>query len=176
VKKCSVCDVLSPGICEALTGAADIWNVITALANKTGLLSRYGDGTYRFHALLKEFLESELESDAKIDKPQLYKTAARWYLENEDWLHTLDMAAKSGDHDTIEKIMREASLKRDIAGVDVVQYILLIEKWLLSIPVRTVEQYPRLSIHCSIIQSVSTSHHGKGHDDKGQTVRRRKTS
>jgi len=151
LKKCSVCDVLNPGLCEAITGAADIWNVITALADKTGLVLRYGDNTYKFHALLREFLESELESDEKINKSQLYTTAARWYLENGDWLHTLDMAGKSGDYDTIEKIMRVASEKRNSVGFDIVQYIQLVEKMFLSIPVHIVEQYPRLSGNCFVV-------------------------
>jgi LuxR family maltose regulon positive regulatory protein len=134
LKKCSVCDVLNPRLCEAITGQSDIWEKITALADKTGLVSRYG-GMYKFHAVLKEFLESELNLDEKINKPLLYKTAAYWYRENGDWLHTLNMAAKSGDNDTIEEIARLASTKNDSAGVDVEKYIKLIESNFLSIPV-----------------------------------------
>jgi len=114
---------LNPDICEAITGAADIWNVITALADKTGLVSRYGNDTYKFHALLREFLESELKSDDKINKPSLYKTTARWYMESGDWIRMLDMAGKSGDHDTIEEVMRGAIIKSDRSGVDITQFI-----------------------------------------------------
>jgi len=155
LKKCSVCDVLNSGLCEAVTGAADIWEVITALANKTGLVSRYGNNTYKFHALLKEALESELDADEKIDKPSLYKTAAHWYMENGDWLHTLDMAAKSGDHDAVEEIARTASEIRDGFGVDAAQYIRFVEKTFLSIPSHIIAQYPRLSMHCSLVSLLS---------------------
>lgn len=148
LKKCSICDILNPELCEAITGRADIWDIITALANKTGLVSRHGNNTYRFHSLLKEFLESELKLDEKIDKPLLYKTAAYWYRENGEWLHTLDMAAKSGDHDAIEEIARAASKKHDSLGLDVTEYIRFVEKTFLSVPLPIIEKYPRLSGHC----------------------------
>jgi LuxR family maltose regulon positive regulatory protein len=156
LKKCSVCDVLIPELCEAITGQRDIWEKITALANKTGLVTRYGD-SYKFHAVLKEFLETELNLDKNIDKPQLYKKAAYWYIENGDWLHTLNMAAKIGDNDTIEEISRLVTAKNDNAGVDVEEYIKLVESNFLSIPVSIIEQYPRLSGLCFVVSFISRS-------------------
>ncbi len=151
LKKCSICDVLNPELCEAITGRADIWDIITALANKTGLVARHGNNTYRFHSLLKEFLESELKLDEKINKPLLYKAAAYWYRENGDWLHTLDMAAKSGDHGAIEEIARAASKKHDSLGLDVTEYIRFVEQTFLAVPIPIIEKYPRLSGHCFMI-------------------------
>jgi len=155
LKKCSVCEVLNSGLCEALTGAADIWNVITALAKKTGLVSRYGNGTYKFHALLRDALESELGADVRIDKARLYKTAAGWHMENGDWLRTLDMAAKSGDSGAIDEILRVMREKLAYSGVDIESYIQFVEKTFLSMPIHTAEQSPRLSMHCLLASFLS---------------------
>ena len=155
LKKCSICDVLSPELCEVITEKSDIWELITALANKTGLVSRYSNDTYKFHALIKEFLETELKLDKKINQLLLYKKAAYWYMEKGDWLHTLGMAVKSCNDDTIEEISRLASEKHDSAGVDISQYIKFVERNFLSIPVHIIEQYPRLSGHCFVVSLLS---------------------
>jgi len=155
LKKCSVCETLNTGLCEALTGRADAWEAISSLAKKTGLVSRYGDDTCKFHDLLREFLRLELETDDRIDKPLLYKTAAYWYRENGDWIHALDMAAKSGDHGAMEETARIASERFNSLGVDITAYIHFVEKAFLSIPTHIVEQYPRLSGVCFISSLMS---------------------
>jgi ATP/maltotriose-dependent transcriptional regulator MalT len=148
LKKCSICDFLNPKLCETMTGRADTWDVIAALAKKTGLVASFGNNIYKFHDLLKGFLQLELESDMKINKPLLYKTAAYWYMESGDWLHTLEMASKTGDNDAIDEIVRTASEKQSGSGIDIAGYIKLIEKTFLSIPIHIIEQYPRLSLNC----------------------------
>jgi len=147
LKKCSVCDSLNPQLCRALTGNAETWGVITNLAKKTGLVSRYGE-TYKFHALLREFLQFELEADEHIDKPALYKTAAYWYCENGEWVRSLEIAAKIGDNDIIDEIARKVGEKNESSGIDLEKWCKAIDKAFLSVPAHIIEHYPRLSILC----------------------------
>jgi|GEM_PF-2881586 len=149
LKKCSVCDFLNPQLCEEITGNAGTWDVIINLAKKTGLVSRYGE-TYKFHALLREFLRLELEADKSIDKPSLYKTAAYWYCENGEWVRSLEIAAKIGDNDIIDEFARKVAEKNECSGIDLEKWYKAIDKAFLSVPVHIIEQYPRLSILCFI--------------------------
>jgi ATP/maltotriose-dependent transcriptional regulator MalT len=106
LKKCSVCDILYPALCGAVTGQKNAWKIITAFAGKTGLLIHSGGDIYRFHTLLKEFLESELLVDDTIDKPLLYKTAAQCFKNSGDILRAINMAAKSRDIALVEEYLR----------------------------------------------------------------------
>lgn len=149
LKKCAICAGLNPGLCNAVAGQENAWDIIEKLADKTGLVIKQDVDAGRFHDLLREFLLDELHNDKDIDKPGLYKTAANWYSGNRDFLRALDMAAKSGDMETMEEISRATSLLYGEFGMDVEGYArLLEEKLLIGIPKNITAQYPRLSIRC----------------------------
>jgi len=93
-------------MCNAITGQDNAWDIISGFAAKTGLALRIGGNTYRFHAMLKEFLEAELALDTTIDKPLLYKTAAEFYKKEGDVLRAINMAAKSHNVAMVEEYLR----------------------------------------------------------------------
>jgi ATP/maltotriose-dependent transcriptional regulator MalT len=146
LKKCAVCDTLNPSLCAAITGTHGIWAHICTLAGKTGLIAGLPGGEWRFHTLLRDYLEYELLRDGTIDKPALFKAAAAWHMENGDLLRALDMAAKSGDLAFADGLSDIPQNKK--APVSAARYAALIEASFLSIPMGVTRDYPRLANHC----------------------------
>ena len=60
---------------RAITGSATL---LADLARSTVLVDEYG-GSYRYHSLLREFLQDELEAREPGATPELHRRAARWY-------------------------------------------------------------------------------------------------
>jgi LuxR family maltose regulon positive regulatory protein len=149
LKICSVCDILNPGLCNTITGQNNAWDIVSAFAEKTGLVAHLGRDTYSFHALLKEFLESELSLDKTIDKQTLYKTAAGWFKENGDILRALDMASKSRELAMLEEYLRIRFDQYGKFEADIARYVLATIKYVYNeIPADVIKQSLRLSLDC----------------------------
>jgi len=149
LKKCSVCDILSPALCNAITGQDNAWDIISEFAAKTGLVLRTGNNAYRFHALLKEFLEAELVRDATIDKPLLYKTAAEFYKKEGDILRAINMAAKSNDVVMVEEYLRARNTEYGEFAADIAENASVVFNHVCSeIPAPVIKQSLRLSMDC----------------------------
>jgi LuxR family maltose regulon positive regulatory protein len=149
LKKCAVCDILYPSLCNEVTGQNNAWEIISDFAAQTGLLTRTGKDTYRFHALLKEFLESELVKDKTIDELSLYKAAARQFKKDGDILRAIHIAAKSRDIAMVEEYMsvRDDEYGKFDAGVE--ENTLAIINYIYSeIPASAIKQSTRLSFSC----------------------------
>jgi LuxR family maltose regulon positive regulatory protein len=147
LKKCAICDMLTPDLCTALTERGHAWDVIESMADKTGLIYRVGRDMCSFHSLLKEFLQSELKADDAIDKTALYITAARHFKNSGDILRALDMASKSGDTGLLEEYLRArfiTQFKPDLTG-----YMASIVKYVhAAIPASTIKKSLRFSLDC----------------------------
>jgi LuxR family maltose regulon positive regulatory protein len=150
LKKCSVCDTLSPALCAHITGEDNAWEIINRLADKTGLVMRVDRDVFRFHALLKEFLESELLLDETIDKPVLYKTAAEYFKKEGDIFRVADMAAKSKDVAMLEEYLRiRWDDEHEQFHGDIAAYTSAVTKYVLSeVPASVIKQSLTLSSYC----------------------------
>ena len=148
LKNCAVCDILYPSLCKAVTGQNNAWEIISDFAAKTGLLARIGKDRYRYHTLLKEFMESELVKDETTDELSLYKAAARQFKKDGDILRAINMAAKSRDIVMIEEYLRVRSeYGKFTAGVE--ENTLAILNYVYSeMPASIIKQSIRLSLDC----------------------------
>lgn len=145
--KTSVCEFITPDICEKLTGQKNAWNTIEHLSVKTGLVMRHGDESYRYQKLLRDFLMSELESDDTIDKNALYRDAGDWHKENGNIADALDMAAKCGDIPLLEDIVRLHSYAYGRFNIGVESYVQEVHSHVLrKLPAEIIESSPRLCL------------------------------
>jgi len=147
-KKCAVCDILYPSLCKAVTGQNNAWEIISDFASKTGLLVRTGSDTYRFHTLLKEFLESELVRDETIDELNLYKAAAHQFKKEGDIPRAINMAAKGRDIAMVEEYLRvKNEYGKFTVGVEENTSVIL--NYVYSeMPASVIKQSFRLSMDC----------------------------
>ncbi len=146
--KTAICDCITQGLGEAITERKDTWEILTSLCKKTGLIMKLDSNTYRYHALLKDFLLSELEANPHIDKPKLYINAALWYKENNHLLGGLDMAVKSGHLALVHDILRsKADYDRFTCSVE--DFAETVNRDLLrKLPLDVIQNSYGLSLEC----------------------------
>ncbi len=147
--KTSICEFVSPELCERLTGRQNAWDTILRLSKKTGLAMGYGSESYRYQKLFRDFLTTELESDETIDKKSLYNIACLWYKEKGNITAALDMAVKSGDIPLLEDTVRLNSYEYGRFTIDVESYVQEVERNVLrKLPTEIIEKSPRLCLEC----------------------------
>lgn len=144
LKKCSICDTVSQQLCNLLTGRDDGWEVLRVLADRTGLVVWEGADHCRFHALLKEYLETELRQDDSIEKPPLYRLAAQYYHQKGDILRAIDMANKSGYVELLEQIIFLVNEDGEMS-LELAAYVGSLAKTLRNIPDEVAAQSPRMA-------------------------------
>lgn len=84
---------------------------------------RYGSESYRYQKLVRDFLMSELEAEAAIDKKALYRVASGWNREHGNILAAIDMASKCGDIPLLENIARLHSYAYGRFNIGVESYV-----------------------------------------------------
>ena len=57
----SILESVTPGVAEAVSGLPDAAGRLSRVARRNLLVQDVGGGTYRYHNLLREYLEAELE-------------------------------------------------------------------------------------------------------------------
>lgn len=93
----SIADEFDTELAQKLSGRGDAHAVMDELSKSNSFLSRLHGDTYRYHHLFQEFLHQKLlESGA--DMSALYKTAARYYREQEEYPKALRYWLLGGDY------------------------------------------------------------------------------
>lgn len=104
--------LLSMSILDGFTinQAACIWKgkdpaeLIDAMVEKNTFIAYdAAEKTYYLHSMLKSFLKEKLEKKDSLYRETLYKSAARWYLENRGYLSSMGFSYLSGDFDSLMK-------------------------------------------------------------------------
>lgn len=88
--------------------AAQVWKVENSVPLLDELVAKnafitydYNEKTYYMHSILKKFLEEKLDHKEQGYKEQLYKKAADWYMEKEEYLPAMRYAYLAGDFDRL---------------------------------------------------------------------------
>ena len=93
----SVADEFDTELACALSGRSDAYGIMEELSRSNSFLSRLHGDTFRYHHLFQEFLQKQLAVSA-TDTASLYKTAARYYKDHEDYSRALRFWLMSGDY------------------------------------------------------------------------------
>ncbi len=75
----SILQELTPAACRAVTGRTDAAEVLADLATRNLFITQLEDGVYRYHALFRQLLESELARSTPERVPHLHALAAAYY-------------------------------------------------------------------------------------------------
>ena len=103
----SVLDRMTGALCDAVVGRKGSARVLEELVNRNLLvvpLDRRG-GWYRYHHLLRELLQAELQRDAPELVPQLHSRAAAWYQANAQPEAAVEHAKAAGDSDLVASLV-----------------------------------------------------------------------
>jgi len=94
----SIVERLSAPLCDAITEGRGSSSALRHLAQSTLLVDDYG-GAYRYHTLLRDFLQRELMAREPEAIPTLHRRAAAWYRENNAYEPAVDHAFAARDLD-----------------------------------------------------------------------------
>lgn len=139
LRQTSVVAVLTPSLCEALTGRSDCRSVLQALARHQLFIAPVDGGVdqYRYHPLFAEVLRLELRSTAPDAEATQHRRAAEWFASQGQYARAIEHARAGGDYDlTLGLIVAHlpelgASGHRQAVG-----------RWVLDIPAAAVGADP----------------------------------
>lgn len=94
-------DVLSEGLCNALTGCSDSGIMLEQLVAKGAFLSRQRGKTYGFHRLFREFLRKQFAQQPEEYRVGQIRAAGTWYLAQKDFYHAADRFSQIKDYEQL---------------------------------------------------------------------------
>jgi LuxR family transcriptional regulator, maltose regulon positive regulatory protein len=107
----SVCTTLPVGLAVRLSGREDAAVVLEGLCRRQALTEQVGRGrdVYRYHAVLRTYLDAERRRHAPNGEAALHAKAGEWFAEQGDWLHALQhLALADTPHRFIDVLRRQA--------------------------------------------------------------------
>jgi LuxR family transcriptional regulator, maltose regulon positive regulatory protein len=103
----SVCSRLSVGLAQQLSGRDDAAKVLDTLVRDNALTERLGRGRdfYRYHELLRTFLQGELRRSQPGLEPALHTVAAQWWEDHREPLHAMEHLIRAGDTEQLADLI-----------------------------------------------------------------------
>ena len=100
----SILDELPAPLCDVVADRQGSTDVLRQLARSTLLMDDYG-GSYRYHTLLRDFLQRELAVREPERVTALHRRAAAWYQANHAIERAVDHAFAAGDPDLVATLV-----------------------------------------------------------------------
>ena len=100
----SILDQLPAPLCDVVADQQGSTDVLRHLASSTLLIDDYG-GSYRYHTLLRDFLQRELAVREPGRVAAFHRRAAAWYQANNAIERAVDHAFAAGDPDLVATLV-----------------------------------------------------------------------
>jgi LuxR family maltose regulon positive regulatory protein len=111
----SILGQLSGPLCDVVADRTGSSRVLADLGRSTLLIDEYG-GSYRYHTLLRDFLQEELAAREPGLVPDLHRRAAGWYAENDRRDLAVEHAFASGDLDLAAALVGQGMVGHHWSG------------------------------------------------------------
>lgn len=136
----SILDVLQPQVVEAIVGLPGAASRLDRLAASNQLISSVG-GAYRYHNLLREFLQAELDRLEPGLAPTLHREAASWYAASGRTELAIEHAFRCDDPDIAAALVTAALLPQMYTG-----HADRLDRWLGTFDDRAFQRRPPLAV------------------------------
>ncbi|MEJ2865393.1 LuxR C-terminal-related transcriptional regulator [Actinomycetospora flava] len=113
-----VAEELSGELAGRLSGRADAGAILERLEQANALVQRLGGGGdwYRFHSLLRSYLQAELRRRDLVAARAQHRRAARWFIDADDPDAALEHAVAAADDDLVVSLLTGHGLRLLLAG------------------------------------------------------------
>ena len=111
----SILDELPASLCDVVADRQGSTDVLRQLAGSTLLIDDY-DGSYRYHTLLRDFLQRELAVREPDRVAALHRRAAEWYQANHAIERAVDHAFATGDADLVATLVGNGFVRYHWSG------------------------------------------------------------
>jgi len=104
----STCARIAVDLAEHLTGRHDVGQVLDGLVRENALTILVGERepVYRYHELLRSYLQAEFRRTDRQDYARLHRATAIWYDDRGDGTHALEHATLAKDGDLTLDLLR----------------------------------------------------------------------
>ena len=106
----SILEQLSGPLCDAVTGGPDSAATLRYLAHSTVLIDEYS-GRYRYHPILREFLQEELHAQDPQLVTELHERASAWYESGGNLDSAIGHSLAAGDLDRAATLLSTSFLQ-----------------------------------------------------------------
>jgi LuxR family maltose regulon positive regulatory protein len=149
----SILDRMSGSLCDAVLEQSNSGEELRALSRSNMLLTPldHRDEWFRYHALLREMLASELQRTERSAEAGLHLRASAWYAEREDFDHAIDHAIAAGDPGSAGELIWASFPHYAGRG-----RIATIDRWLERFDETTIASHPSLvltAIHAALTRA-----------------------
>jgi len=139
----SLLEVVEPDVAEAVTGLPEATARLRSLAGSNQLIVEFGGRhrAYRYHNLLRGFLQAELERREEGAIPELHRRAAMWYAAAGRTELAVEHALRSDDIDAAAALVT-AALLPELYGGNADK----LDRWLQSFDEADFRRHPPLAV------------------------------
>jgi LuxR family maltose regulon positive regulatory protein len=108
----SICSTVPVQLAVRLTGRDDAGDVLEQLALRQALTDRLDRRreVYRYHAVLRTYLDAERRRRHPVEEAASHLIAGRWFAEQGDWLHALEHLGQADAPDEFLTLMRDHAI------------------------------------------------------------------
>ncbi len=148
----SIVDVLEPGIAEAVSALPDATERLRRLAHANLLVGELPGKapSYRYHHLLRDYLEADLERREPGSRPELHRRASAWYLDAGQPELAIEHSIASGDTDAAAILVEGASLRTYLLG-----HGDRLTRWLRAFDDEAFTRRPTLAVGAAMVFALS---------------------
>lgn len=135
--KTSILSQLDAALCDAVCNRHDSAEMLERLVRDNLFLSRVDEQqrTYRYHALFRDFLRSQLTRHAPEQYSSLHRAAANWYYRQQRPIPAIDHAIEAGDLDFALPLLSQQAEALLSQG-----RLRLLTRWLEKLPSSELDQ------------------------------------
>jgi len=139
----SILDAVETGVAEAVVGMPGASARLPSLARANLLIAQVGaeEESYRYHRLLRDYLEVELERREPGATKELHLRAASWYAAAGRFELAVEHAMASGDMDASARLVTAAALPTHYGGRTAT-----VDRWLQGFDDAALERHPPLAV------------------------------
>ena len=112
----SVCAPVPAALAAELSGHVDADRRLDDLSHQTALVERTSPGVYRIHPLLRSFLIADLGRQRPETYRHLQAVAAQWWSQEEEPVHALHHAERSGDPTLVAQLVHTSGMTLFLSG------------------------------------------------------------
>jgi LuxR family maltose regulon positive regulatory protein len=148
----SIVDVLEPGLAEIVSALPDATDRLRRLAQANLLIGEVpGEApSYRYHHLLRDYLEAELERREPGARAELHRRASSWYLDAGRPELAIEHSIASGDTDAAAILVEGATLRTYMLG-----HGDRLSRWFQAFDDEAFTRRPTLAVGAAIVYALS---------------------
>jgi LuxR family transcriptional regulator, maltose regulon positive regulatory protein len=139
----AILETVTPAIAEAVSGLAGAGERLRTLARRNLLIQEVGGAgaSYRYHNLLRDYLQADLERREPGATPGLHRRAASWHAAAGNTNLAIEHALASDDGDTAARLVTAAALPTFYGGQPST-----LDRWLRGFDPGAFARFPPLAV------------------------------